>query len=135
MQLAELAQAQLAKLGITVVIDAADRSRYTPDAQAGNFDIYTTATALDLGALSLAQWYQTGAARNYFGYSSATVDKLVDEISLTLDAARTAELTNEPIAPCSPTAWWCRCSRSPTWRSTWTATPTSSSTPRSTARR
>lgn len=94
-QLAELAQAQLAKLGITVVIDAADRSRYTPDAQAGNFDIYTTATALDLGALSLAQWYQTGAARNYFGYSSATVDKLVDEISLTLDAARTAELTNE----------------------------------------
>jgi len=94
-QLAELAQAQLAKLGITVVIDAADRSRYTPDARAGNFDIYTTATALDLGALSLAQWYQTGAARNYFGYSSATVDKLVDEISLTLDPAKAVELTNE----------------------------------------
>ena len=94
-QFAELAQAQLAKLGITVFIDAADRSRYTPEARAGNFDIYTTATALDLGALSLAQWYQTGAARNYFGYSSETVDALVDEISVTLDDAKTVELTND----------------------------------------
>lgn len=95
MQLAELAQAQLAKIGITITIDAADRTRYTPEAQAGNFDIYTTATALDLGALSLAQWYQTGAARNYFGYSSETVDALVEEISVTLDPAKTVELTNE----------------------------------------
>jgi peptide/nickel transport system substrate-binding protein len=94
-QLAELAQAQLAKIGITAVIDAADRSRYTPDAQAGNFDIYTTATALDLGALSLAQWYQTGAARNYFGYSSETVDNLIQQISVTLDDAETVALTNE----------------------------------------
>lgn len=94
-QLAELAQSQLAKIGITATIDAADRSRYTPDAKAGNFDIYTTATALDLGALSLAQWYQTDAARNYFGYSSETVDRLVDEISVTLDDAKTVELTNE----------------------------------------
>ena len=51
--------------------------------------------ALDLGALSLAQWYQTGAARNYFGYSSEVVDDLVAEISVTLDDARTVELTNE----------------------------------------
>jgi peptide/nickel transport system substrate-binding protein len=94
-QLAELAQAQLAQIGITAFIDAADRSRYSPDAQAGSFDIYTTATALDLGALSLAQWYQTGAARNYFGYSSEVVDDLVAEISVTLDDARTVELTNE----------------------------------------
>lgn len=94
-QLAELAQAQLAKLGITATIDAADRSRYTPEAQAGNFDIYTTATALDLGALSLAQWYQTGAARNYFGYSSPEVDDLIEKISVTLDEAQTASLTNE----------------------------------------
>ncbi|WP_176084732.1 ABC transporter family substrate-binding protein [Martelella sp. HB161492] len=94
-QLAELAQSELAQIGITATIDAADRSRYTPEAKAGNFDIYATATALDLGALSLAQWYQTGAARNYFGYSSPTVDKLVDEISVTLDDAKTAELTNE----------------------------------------
>ncbi len=94
-QLAELAQAQLARIGITAFIDAADRSRYSPEAQAGNFDIYTTATALDLGALSLAQWYQTGAARNYFGYSSEEVDGLVEEISVTLDEAETARLTNE----------------------------------------
>lgn len=94
-QLAQLAQAQLGKIGITATIDAADRSRYTPDARAGNFDIYTTATALDLGALSLAQWYQTGAARNYFGYSSETVDRLIEEVSVTLDDAKTVELTNE----------------------------------------
>jgi len=94
-QLAELAQAQLARIGITAFIDAADRSRYTPDARAGNFDIYTTGTALDLGAMSLAQWYQTGAARNYFGYSSAEVDRLIDEVSVTLDDARTVALTNE----------------------------------------
>lgn len=95
MQLAELAQAQLAKIGITATIDAADRTRYSPDARAGNFDIYATATALDLGAMSLAQWYQTGAARNYFGYSSETVDRLIDEISVTLDDAKTVGLTNE----------------------------------------
>lgn len=94
-QLAELAQASLAKIGITAFIDAADRSRYSPEARAGNFDIYVTGTALDLGALSLAQWYQTGAARNYFGYSSQTVDNLVEEISVTLDDAKTVELTNE----------------------------------------
>ena len=94
-QLAELAQAQLAKIGITAVIDAADRSRYNPEARAGNFDIHTTATALDLGAMSLAQWYQTGAARNYFGYSSPVVDDLVNQISVTLDDAKTVDLTNQ----------------------------------------
>jgi peptide/nickel transport system substrate-binding protein len=94
-QLAELAQATLAKLGITAVIDAADRSRYTPEARAGNFDIYVTATALDLGASALGQWYHTGAARNYFNYSSAEVDALLADISVTLDDAKTIELTNE----------------------------------------
>lgn len=94
-QLAELAQATLGKLGITAVIDAADRSRYTPEARAGNFDIYVTATALDLGASALSQWYETGAARNYFNYSSAEVDALFDEISVSLDDATTVELTNE----------------------------------------
>jgi peptide/nickel transport system substrate-binding protein len=94
-QLAELAQAQLAKLGISTFIDAADRSRYSPESQAGNFDIFVTGTAADLGALSLAQWYQTGAARNYFGYSSERVDALVEEISVTLDDAKVVDLTNE----------------------------------------
>lgn len=94
-QLAELAQAQLSKLGISTFIDAADRARYSPESQAGNFDIFVTGTALDLGALSLAQWYDTEGARNYFGYSSERVDALVDEISVTLDDAKVVELTNE----------------------------------------
>lgn len=95
MQLAELAQAQLAKLGITTFIDAADRARYSPESQAGNFDIFVTGTALDLGALSLAQWYATNGARNYYGYSSEIVDDLVAKVSVSLDDAEVVELTNQ----------------------------------------
>lgn len=95
MQLAQLAQSQLAKIGITTFIDAADRSRYGPEARQGAFDIYTTATALDLGALSLAQWYQTGAGRNWFGYSNPEVDAMIEAVSAELDDAATIEMTNE----------------------------------------
>jgi peptide/nickel transport system substrate-binding protein len=94
-QLAELAQAQLARIGISVVINSADGSRYNAEAQAGNFDLYATGTALDEGAQSLAQWYKTGAARNYFGYSSPLVDALIDRISVTLDDAEAVRLTNQ----------------------------------------
>ncbi len=93
-QLAELAQAELARIGITVVINAADGSRYSPEAQAGNFDLYATGTALDDGAQSLAQWYRSGGSRNYFGYSSPVVDALIDQISITLDDAEAVRLTN-----------------------------------------
>jgi peptide/nickel transport system substrate-binding protein len=94
-QLAELAQAQLALIGITVVINSADGSRYNAEAQAGNFDLYATGTALDEGAQSLAQWYKSGGARNYFGYSSPAVDTLIDKISVTLDDAEAVRLTNQ----------------------------------------
>jgi peptide/nickel transport system substrate-binding protein len=95
MQLAELAQNQLAEIGITVKIDPADASRYTPAAVAGDFDIYATATALDLGAASLGQWYATDGARNYFGLSDPDVDALLETIAGTTDPAETVELTNE----------------------------------------
>lgn len=94
-QLAELAQNQLAELGITVDIDPADQSRYTPAAAAGDFDLYATATALDLGAASLGQWYSTDGARNYFGLSDPDVDLLLEQIATTSDPAETVDLTNE----------------------------------------
>jgi peptide/nickel transport system substrate-binding protein len=95
MELAQLVQAQLAKLGITVVIDPADQSRYGAASREGQFDILTTATALDLGPLSLAQWYQTGAARNSFGYSSKKVDDLIAKASVEIDGAKSVELMNQ----------------------------------------
>jgi peptide/nickel transport system substrate-binding protein len=94
-QLAELAQNQLAKIGITVDIDPADATRYTPAAVAGDFDLYATATALDLGAASLGQWYSTTGARNYFGLSDARVDELLEQIAVTTDDGEIVELTNE----------------------------------------
>ncbi|WP_157744422.1 ABC transporter family substrate-binding protein [Micromonospora viridifaciens] len=94
MELAQIVQAQLKQLGITVVIDPADGSRYSPALRSGSFDIMATGTALDLGALSLQQWYGTGAARS-FGYSSAEADRLFAAAESELDPAKQVELMNQ----------------------------------------
>ncbi|MEH1015606.1 ABC transporter family substrate-binding protein [Micromonospora sp. CPCC 206060] len=94
MELAQIVQAQLKQLGITVVIDPADGSRYSPALRSGSFDIMATGTALDLGALSLQQWYGTGAARS-FGYSSAEADRLFAAAATELDPAKQVDLMNQ----------------------------------------
>ncbi|WP_166350308.1 ABC transporter family substrate-binding protein [Phytoactinopolyspora limicola] len=94
MELAQIAQQQLRPLGITIVIDPADGSRYSPALRDGSFDIMATGTALDLGPLSMQQWYGTDAPRS-FGYSSAEADRLLAEASSELDPARQVELMNE----------------------------------------
>ncbi|HEY0698287.1 MAG TPA: ABC transporter family substrate-binding protein [Micromonospora sp.] len=94
MELAQIVQAQLKQLGITIVIDPADGSRYSPALRSGSFDIMATGTALDLGALSLQQWYGTGAARS-FGYSSAEADRLFAAAATELDPTRQVELMNQ----------------------------------------
>ncbi|GAA2339577.1 ABC transporter family substrate-binding protein [Dactylosporangium salmoneum] len=94
MELAQIAQSQLKQLGITIVIDPADSARYSPALRQGSFDLMATGTALDLGALSLQQWYGTGAARS-FGYSSAEADKLFAEAAAELDPAKQVALMNQ----------------------------------------
>lgn len=95
MEIARLAQNQLAELGLDLSIDAADASRYGTAVDEGQFDIVVTATALDLGVLSLAQWYRTGAARNAFGYSSESVDSLIEKASVAVDPEEYVDLMNE----------------------------------------
>lgn len=94
MELAQITQSQLKQLGITVAIDAADGSRYSPALRTGSFDLMATGTALDLGALSLQQWYGTGAARS-FGYSSAEADRILAAAATELDPRKQVELMNE----------------------------------------
>lgn len=94
MELAQITQSQLKPLGITVTIDAADGARYSPALRAGSFDIMATGTALDLGSLSLQQWYGTKAARS-FGYSSPEADRLFAAAATELDPQKQIDLMNE----------------------------------------
>ncbi len=94
MDLAVIAQQQLKAIGITIVIDAADGARYAPAIFSGSFDIMATGTALDLGPLSIEQWYGTGAARS-FGYSNSKVDDLLAKSSTELDKAKQVKMMNE----------------------------------------
>lgn len=94
MEVAQLVQQQLAAIGLTVVIDAADGSRYSEGLREGSFDIMATGTALDLGPLSLQQWYGTDAPRS-FGYSSPEADRLLEESAGAVDPTRRVELMNE----------------------------------------
>jgi|GEM_PF-6811963 len=94
MELAQIAQQQLLAIGITVTIDAADGARYSPALREGDFDIMATGTALDLGPLSLQQWYGTDAPRS-FGYSNEEADRLMEAAAAELDPAAQIELMNE----------------------------------------
>ncbi|MCX4471515.1 putative monoacyl phosphatidylinositol tetramannoside-binding protein LpqW precursor [Micromonospora sp. MW-13] len=94
MELAQITQSQLKDLGIAVVIDAADGARYSPALRSGSFDLMATGTALDLGALSMQQWYGTGGARS-FGYSSTEADRLFEAASTELDPAKRVDLMNQ----------------------------------------
>lgn len=94
MDLAVIAQQQLKEIGITIVIDPADGARYSPALRDGSFDIMATGTALDLGPLSLQQWYGTGAPRS-FGYSNPEVDDLLAEAAAELDDQKQVDLMNQ----------------------------------------
>ena len=94
MELAQIAQQQLLKIGITVNIDAADGAQYSPALRDGDFDIMATGTALDLGPLSMQQWYGTDAPRS-FGYSNEKADELMASASAELDPKKQIELMNE----------------------------------------
>lgn len=94
MDIAQIAQQQLKPLGLTLKIDPADAARYSTALREGAFDIMATGTALDLGPLSIQQWYGTGAARS-FGYSNAQVDKLLADASAELDSAKQVDLMNQ----------------------------------------
>lgn len=94
MDLAVIAQQQLKEIGITIVIDPADGARYSPALRDGSFDIMATGTALDLGPLSLQQWYGTGAPRS-FGYSNPEVDDLLAKAAAELDDQKQVDLMNQ----------------------------------------
>lgn len=94
MDIALIAQQQLKEIGITIVIDPADGARYSPALREGSFDIMATGTALDLGPLSLQQWYGTDAPRS-FGYSSPEIDDLLAKASAELDDQKQVELMNQ----------------------------------------
>lgn len=94
MELAQIAQQQLLAIGITIDIDAADGARYSPALREGDFDIMATGTALDLGPLSMQQWYGTGAPRS-FGYSSEEADRLLAAAGAELDPQAQIDLMNE----------------------------------------
>ncbi len=94
MQMAQLVQSQLKQIGLTVTIDPADSARYSTALRAGSFDIMATGTALDLGSLSLAQWYDTKGARS-FGYSNPEADKLFAQAETEVDPAKLVALMNK----------------------------------------
>ncbi|MFT4028785.1 MAG: ABC transporter family substrate-binding protein [Protaetiibacter sp.] len=94
MDIAQIAQQQLAEIGITLVIDAADSSRYSTALFDGTWDMMVTATALDLGPVSLEPWYGTDGARN-IGFSDPEVDRLLAEAAAELDPERQVEIMNE----------------------------------------
>lgn len=94
MEVAQIAQQQLSEIGLTVLIDPADGSRYSEALRDGSFDIMATGTALDLGPLSMQQWYGTDAPRS-FGYSSEEADRLLDEAAVALEPADRVKVMNE----------------------------------------
>lgn len=94
MELAQIAQQQLTEIGITINIDAADGARYSPALRDGDFDIMATGTALDLGPLSMQQWYGTDAPRS-FGYSNEDADTLLAQAGAELDPQARIDLMNE----------------------------------------
>lgn len=94
MEVAQIAQQQLQELGITIAIDPADGTNYSPALRDGSFDIMATGTALDLGPLSMQQWYGTDAPRS-FGYSNEEVDQLLDQAGSELDPATQVDLMNQ----------------------------------------
>jgi peptide/nickel transport system substrate-binding protein len=94
MELAQIAQQQLKALGITIKIDPADGARNSPALSEVSFDIMATGTALDLGALSMQQWYGTDAPRS-FGYSSKEADQLLADAASELDPATQVTLMNQ----------------------------------------
>lgn len=113
MDLAVIAQQQLKAIGITIVIDAVDGAQYSPALRDGAFDIMATGTALDLGPLSMQQWYGTDAPRS-FGYSNAEADALLADAAKELDPAKQIELMNQldkilledgVVMPLFPSAW------------------------------
>jgi peptide/nickel transport system substrate-binding protein len=94
-QMAEIEQSQLASLGISTTINSVADTQYISGIFAKNYDLLMTGTALDLGTLSIAQWYATGASRNSMGYSNSTVDELLAKAAVTLDSATVVKLLNQ----------------------------------------
>lgn len=94
MQMAQVVQAQLRQIGLTVTIDAADGARYAPSLFKGAFDIMATGTATDLGSMSLAQWYASNGGRS-FGYRSEIADDLFRRAEGELDPAKQVELMHQ----------------------------------------
>lgn len=90
---AQLVQQQLEPLGLSVAIDSADASRYAPSIFDAKFDLMVTGTALDLGSISLQQWYGTEGGRS-FGYSDPEVDQLFDEAYAATDPQQQVEVMN-----------------------------------------
>src|SRR5262249_38217122 len=75
LQVAEVSQAEEAKAGFNVVIDAAAGSTVQALAQSGNFDVYYTSTTVgpDPDSMLYGQ-FSTGGSQNTSGYSSPRMD-------------------------------------------------------------
>ncbi|MFN8475359.1 MAG: ABC transporter substrate-binding protein [Anaerolineae bacterium] len=79
-QFTTFAQAQLAKIGIKLEPVMNEWPVFLKSVQDGQFEIATQATASGLpDPDSLYQVYKTGAPSNYYKYSNAQVDKLLDD--------------------------------------------------------
>jgi peptide/nickel transport system substrate-binding protein len=91
-QIAEIIQGQLAEIGIEVELAPSPDFAFLDE---GNFDIalFGWAGGVTLGAnVSI---YTTGEGQNLGRYSSAAVDELLAQTSVTLDPEERAELFNE----------------------------------------
>ncbi|WP_033289762.1 ABC transporter family substrate-binding protein [Amycolatopsis jejuensis] len=91
---AQIVQQQLAPLGLKVAIQSLDANRYASTIFDGKFDLMVTGTALDLGPISVQQWYGSDGGRN-FGYHNARVDELFATAYAATDPATLVKAMND----------------------------------------
>lgn len=92
-ELAQVLQAQLAKVGIRVKIDIQPFGTFVQNWRNSNFDGFVSLSggAIDPDTL-LYRVYHTGGSANVYHYSNPTVDKLLDEGETTVNQAKRHEI-------------------------------------------
>jgi peptide/nickel transport system substrate-binding protein len=89
----ELLQAQLTGYdNVEVEINLVDTAQYVASLQEGQFDIAFFTQRFSHPLTELQDFFRTGGARNFGGYSNPDVDQLLDDANVTVDATEQAEL-------------------------------------------
>ncbi|MBI2908223.1 MAG: ABC transporter substrate-binding protein [Chloroflexi bacterium] len=96
-ELAQVAQAQLSKIGIALKVESVESAAEKPRLYEGAFRLTAMpdASAIEDPDILLGEYYLTGSPKNYGGWSSRQFDDLYDVQSKTMDPARRKEIVRE----------------------------------------